>query len=483
MINIGLILHILGVLTILTGILMSIPLILSFYFQEQWLVKGMILAVASTLAVGFLIFFITSKMGELSIRDGYLVVTGAWLVLGLFGALPYYFTGAIPSFSDAFFESVSGFTTTGSTILTDIESFPRSLHFWRSFSQWLGGMGIIVLSLAILPLLRIGGMQLFKAEVPGPTADKLTPRVNQTARLLWIVYVGITATEILLLWAGGMDLFEAICHGFTTMATGGFSTRNASIEGFQSDYVEFVITFFMLLAGINFSLHYRAIRGEPLRYFKDPECKTYLAIIAGFTIIITVTNILEGTYHSLCDSFRTGVFQVVSLITTTGYNSADYEKWVPFSQKLLFLLMFVGGSAGSTGGGIKVIRLKVVLKEGMLELKKILHPNAIFHLRIGKKPIPSDVVNSITGFFVLYIAAFFLVSIVLTFFGLDMMSAMGASASAMGNIGPGFGLVGPTDNFAFIHTGGKWILSLTMILGRLELYTVLVVFTRSFWKV
>ncbi|GAB4183573.1 MAG: TrkH family potassium uptake protein [Calditrichia bacterium] len=445
---------------------------------------GLLESSALAIIVGSILFFATKKRHtDLSIRDGYLVVTGAWLSLAFFGAFPYYLTGAIPSFTDAFFESMSGFTTTGSTILTDIEIMPKSLLFWRSFSQWIGGMGIIVLSIAILPLLRIGGMQLFKAEVPGPTTDKLTPRISQTAKLLWLVYFGITIAEILLLWVGPMNLFDAVCHGFTTMATGGFSTKNASIGGYNSAYVEYVVTFFMLVAGINFTLHYYALTGKISNYWKDNESRTYLMTILVFTIIIMFSNFVAHHYDSVADAFRYAVFQVVSIITTTGYGSADYETWTPLAQKLLLILMFIGGSAGSTGGGMKVIRIIVVIKQGFIELRKILHPNAVLQLRIGKKVVHKDIVSAVMGFFILYMALFTLISISLSFFHIDMMTAISASATCLSNVGPGFGLIGPTENFAFMPAVAKWILSLAMILGRLEIYTILVIFTKHFWKV
>ena len=479
--NLKSVLHILGFLVIILGLMMVLPLSLS-YFYDDGSDKGILYSMLTSIGSGLLMFKFTSTKTDLSIRDGFLVVSMGWFIMALFGALPYFFSGAIPEFTDAFFESMSGFTTTGATILTEIEALPKSLHFWRAFTHWIGGMGIIVLSLAILPMLGIGGMQLFKAEVPGPTADKLTPRVQQTAKILWLVYVGITALEVIFLLFGDMDLFDAVCHSFATMATGGFSTKNASIGAYNSAYIDYVITIFMFIAGANFALHYKFLIGKFDTHFKDFEFKTYLGIVLVVSIIITITNYSNEIYSSLATSFQFGIFQTVTIVTTTGFGTADYELWSPTAQLLIFILMFIGGSAGSTGGGMKVIRLIVIIKHGFIELKKLIHPNAIIPLRIGNRVVPKDVVFSIIGFFLLYIMLFVVVSIILSLLGIDYITSLGASASCLGNIGPGLGMVGPTDNYAFIPDIGKWVLSLTMLIGRLEIYTVIVILTTSFWK-
>ncbi len=479
--NTSSVIHILGYLILMLGLMLMLPLGISFLYQD-----GSSIGIASSILVsifsGFIVIKFTRKESDLSIRDGFLVVGFGWLVIALFGSLPYFFSGAIPSFTDAFFESMSGFTTTGASILTNIEGLPKALLFWRSFTHWVGGMGIIVLSLAILPMLGIGGMQLFKAEVPGPTADKLTPRVKNTAKILWIVYVGITATEVVFLMFGGMDWFDATCHSFATMATGGFSTKNTSIAGFDSAYIDYVITFFMFVAGVNFALHYKFLIGKFNSYWKDFEFKTYLFMTVGVTFLITFSNYISGVFSSLIDSFRYGLFQTVSIHTTTGFGTHDYEVWTPISQILIFILMFIGGSAGSTGGGMKVIRLIVVVKQGFIELKKLLHPNAIIPLRVGNRVIPKEVSYSIIGFFLLYILLFVFVSVIMALLGLDIVTAAGTSAACLGNIGPGLGNVGPTDNYAFIPAVGKWILSISMMIGRLEIFTVLVIFTGGFWS-
>ena len=479
--NLKSVLHILGFLIMILGMMMVLPLSLSYLFDDGTHM-GILYSMLITISSGLLMFKLTSTKTDLSIRDGFLIVSLGWFFMALFGAFPYYLSDSIPTFTNSFFESMSGFTTTGATILTDIEALPKSLHFWRAFTHWIGGMGIIVLSLAILPMLGIGGMQLFKAEVPGPTADKLTPRVHQTAKILWLVYVGITALEVILLMFGDMDLFDAVCHSFATMATGGFSTRNLSVGAYNSAYIDYVITIFMFIAGANFALHYKLLIGKFNSHLADFEFKTYFSVIIVVTIIITITNFSGEIYSTLSDSFQYGVFQTVAIITTTGFGTADYELWSPSSQLLIFLMMFVGGSAGSTGGGMKIIRLIVVVKHGFIELKKLVHPNAIIPLRIGSRVIQKEVVFSIIGFFLLYIMLFVIVSIIMSLLGLDYITSLGASASCLGNIGPGLGMVGPTDNYSFIPDIGKWVLAFTMLVGRLEIYTVLVILTTSFWR-
>ena len=479
--NTGSVFHVLGYLILLNGLIQVFPLIVSFIYADGSS-SGILMSIGISLFSGLLIIMSTKKKSELSLRDGFLVVGLGWLSMALFGALPFFLSGSIGTFTDAFFESMSGFTTTGATILTDIEIMPKGLLFWRSFSHWIGGMGIIVLSLAILPILGIGGMELFKAEAPGPTADKLTPRIKNTAKILWLVYVGITFAEVVFLLFGGMDLFDATCHSFATMATGGFSTRNASIKAFDSTYIDSIITLFMFLAGVNFALHFRFLTGKFNSYFKDFEFRTYLYIALGSTFILTFSNYIAGVFGSVFESFRYGVFQAVAIGTTTGFGTADYETWTSLSQIVILLLMFIGGSAGSTGGGMKVVRLIVVIKHGIIELKKMLHPQAVIPLKLGKRVVPKEVVFSIIGFFLLYVGLFVIISIFMTVIGLDLLTAIGASASCIGNIGPGLGNVGPTDNYAFIPGIGKWVLSLTMMIGRLEIYTILVILTGGFWR-
>ncbi|MCP4154397.1 MAG: TrkH family potassium uptake protein [bacterium] len=475
------VLHVLGFLIFLLGLMMLVPLSLSFYYKDGSS-TGILFAILTSVVIGGLLFKLTDAKKELAIRDGFLIVAMGWFFMALFGGLPYYFSGAIPAFTDAFFESMSGFTTTGATILIEIEALPKALLFWRALSHWIGGMGIIVLSLAILPMLGIGGMQLFKAEVPGPTADKLTPRIASTAKILWLVYVGITLLEVIFLMFGGMDLFDALCHSFATMATGGFSTMNTSLGAYDSAYIDYVVTIFMFIAGANFALHYRLIIKKFDAHWKDFEFKTYLIATLSIATVITLSNYWGDIYNSLAESFRFGLFQTVSIGTTTGFGTADYELWTPLAQILIFLLMFLGGCAGSTGGGMKVIRIIIVVKHAMSELKKLIHPNAIIPLKVGKRVIPKEVAYSVLGFFLLYVLLFIFISVLMALMGIDIVTSAGAAASCLGNIGPGLAKVGPTDNYGFIPAVGKWILALSMMVGRLEIYTVLVIFTKNFWQ-
>jgi trk system potassium uptake protein TrkH len=408
-------------------------------------------------------------------------VTFGWTFFALFGSLPFVFSGAIPSFLDAFFETMSGFTTTGSTILTNIEAIPESLLLWRSMTQWLGGMGIIVLSLAILPMLGVGGMQLFKAEVPGPTADRLKPRIQDTAKLLWGVYVLLTSAEIILLMLGNMSFFDALNHAFTTMATGGFSTRNASVAAYDSAFIDWVITVFMFLAGINFSLHYLALRGRVLDYVRNEEFRFYVTLTLFGIVLITLFN-MGSSYDSILDSLRFSAFQVVSILTTTGFGTADYELWPVLCQYLLVIGMFVGGCAGSTGGGMKVARILLLFKHAHVQVYRLIHPRAVRLVKLADRPVDKEVMQSILGFFALYMGVFVAASLIMAGTGMDLTSAGAAVIATLGNIGPGLGSVGPTDNFADVPAIGKIVLTLCMLLGRLELFTVLVLVFPTFWR-
>ncbi len=460
---------------------MLTALIPSLYFHSG---DEMDLLIASLtgIVLGGLLFILTRKYREEpGKKEGYAIVSLGWVVISLIGCLPFYFNGYIPSFTDAFFETMSGFTTTGASILTDIESMPEGLLYWRSMTQWIGGMGIIVLTVAIIPFLGIGGMQLFAAEVPGPKADKLAPRVIDTARKLWAVYAFFTFLEVVLLRVGGMSWYDAVNHAFTTMATGGYSTKNASIAYFQSPFIEYVITLFMLIAGINFTLSYWALSGKIVKLYKDEEFRTYLTVVAVATSIIT--GILFISYHtSLEPAFRKAVFQVVSIITTTGYVTADYEGWGLFAGIFFFLLMFVGGSAGSTGGGPKVVRHIMLFRNTSLEFRRLLHPQAIIPVRLNGKVIRNEIVANIQAFFFLYILVFAIGTLVMLTQNLDLKTAIGSVAATLGNIGPGLGKVGAVGNYAGISVFGKWFLSFLMLIGRLELFTVLILFSRAFWK-
>ena len=472
--------HTLGALWVFVALSMIMPIIWSYYYGDGDLF-AFVLTAAGTAAAGLIVWFATPSKAEIKIRDGFAIVTLGWISIAFFGSFPAYISGAIPSFTDAFFESMSGFTTTGASILTDIESLPHGVLFWRSMTHWLGGMGIIMLSLAILPLLGVGGMQLFKAEVPGPVADKLTPRIKETAKILWGVYMLLTLLETALLMFGGMSFFDSLCHTFGTLATGGFSTLNASVGGYNSPYIEWVIIVFMFLAGCNFALHFRALRGEVFTFFRDEEFRFYSGVILGAIVILLIFND-PRIFNSFEDMVRHTVFQVISIMTTTGYGTHDYELWSPIGHSILLLLMFIGGMAGSTGGGMKTMRILILVKEARIQLRQLIHPRGIFPIRMNKGVIGDDVLKKVFGFALLYLLIFCAGAIIMTLFNLDIVSVIGASSACLNNIGPGLGVVGPTDNYHSIPDIGKWVLSLLMLIGRLEVYTVVILISKSFWK-
>ena len=483
-------LNILGALLSIIGMTMVVPIFISLAYGESDL-NGLLYSALICLGVGSPIWLMTRHQRPLTNRDGYAIVTFSWIITAAAGALPFYFSGAIPNITDAFFESMSGVTTTGASIIGNtmtlpnlpngIESLPHGILFWRSFIQWIGGMGIVVFYIAILPLLGVGGVQLFKAEVPGPVADKITPRVRETAKILWMVYLGFTAVQILLLHINGMPWFDSICHSFTTMPTGGYSTKNASIGYYDSMAIQYIIIFFMFLAGINFSLHFHAIMGNMKSYFRDKEFLTYFGIIivAGFLIFLSIS---VGGNEWTEKHFRDSLFQTVSILTGTGYCTADYELWTYFAQFMLLFMMFIGGMGGSTTGGMKIVRIMLLFKYAAKETRRMLHLKAILPIRIGSRYIPEDVIRNTLGFFLFYISFFIVTTMVLTTMNIDLESAIGASASAIGNIGPSLGAFGPTDNYALLPAFGKWLLSFCMLLGRLEIFTVMVLFSRTFWK-
>ncbi len=461
------------------GMLFGIPF--SLYYEDND-VSTLLETGLSIAAIGGLIFAsLKNYKKDIRKRESYLIVGSGWIAMSAFGALPFVIHGSIPSYTDAFFETISGFTTTGASILNDIESLPHGLLFWRSFTQWLGGMGIIVLSLAILPILGIGGMQLFVAEVPGPTKDKIHPRIRETAKRLWGIYLLLTLAETALLITGGMNLFDALTHSFTTMATGGFSTKQASIAAWDSPFIHYVIIFFMFVAGMNFSLHYYWLRGAWKKLTGNDEFKFYLFFVLGVSIVIAVDLFLHG-YGNVEKSFRDSLFQTVSIVTTTGYVTSDYETWGAFYQIVFFILLFAGGCAGSTGGAIKMVRHQLLIKNSLNELKRLLHPRAVIPVRFNKKIVSNEVLANIMAFSFWYIAIFLAGMLILSLLGMDFISAIGAAATTLGNVGPGIGTVGPSLNFANVPTAGKWILSFLMLVGRLELFTILVIFSKSFWK-
>lgn len=475
-------LYVVGAILLSIGLSMVLALGWSLYFGDSGVVP-LLKSIGVTLAVGgFLcVAFRDPDARGMNHREGMAIVALGWIAAAIMGALPFLFGGVFDTFTDCLFESMSGFTTTGASVLTEIESVPKGLLFWRSFTHWLGGMGIIVLSLAILPFLGVGGMQLYKAEVPGPVPDKLKPRIKDTAMLLWKVYVLFSLLEAVLLWFGGMSVFDSLCHTFGTMATGGFSTRNTSIAAYDSVYFDIVITIFMLVAGANFTLHYNVLRGRPAVMFRDPEFRFFMCVFVVFTLFSTF-SIWGENYDSFFEALRYASFQVATIITTTGYATADYELWTPLPQALLLLLMFLGGSAGSTSGGMKCMRIMLLLKHAYQELIRLIHPRAVTSVKLGGRNVKPDVLSSITGFFLLFLGLFIVCSFLLAGMGVDIVTSFSAVVASIGNIGPGLGGVGPTDNYAAIPLLGKWLLVFCMLLGRLEIYTVIILFIPEFWR-
>ena len=476
------ILKIIGVLNFFFGLTMICPLLVGLYYGEGSLIP-LLKSMGITLAAGLILYFIFFKATAevISQREGMAIVALGWTAVGIFGAIPFYLGDGYFTFTDAVFESVSGFTTTGSSVLTNIEAVSKGLLLWRSFIQWLGGMGIIVLSVAILPFLGVGGMQLYKAEVPSPVPDKLKPRIRDTAMVLWKVYALISLAQVLLLVLGGMGFYDALCHTFTTMPTGGFSTRNASVAHYDSVYFDCVFIAFMVLAGINFSLHYQIIRGKTLAFWQDSECRFFLGAVAILTLIVSL-DVFRTVYDTIGEALRFGAFQVVSIVTTTGYATADYEQWPAMSQLILLLCMFLGASAGSTGGGMKCLRIMLCFKYCYRELFSLIHPHAVTRIKIGGKTVPDDVMRSVLGFLALYVGLFAFSAVVLAGLGVDFTTSFAAVAATIGNIGPGFGAVGPVENFAGIPVAGKWLLIWCMLLGRLEIFTVIILVVPEFWR-
>jgi len=482
---------IMGSFILFLGCTLFLPMIIAFIYGEPSWDAFLITGLGAT-ALGGVLFYQFRPKEELRMREAFLIVSLTWFVGSLIGAIPFLLSGSLETYTDAVFETMSGFTTTGATIFNGvtsdgiqnlmIEELDKSVLFWRSFTHWMGGMGIIVLTLALLPLLGIGGMQLYQAEYSGSTSDKLTPRIQETAFLLWSIYVGLTLAQFLLLWLHpSMDWFEAINHAFSTLATGGFSTKNDSVAGFDSVYIDTVIIIFMLLAGINFAMHFKLFKGDVGSFLKNREIRFYSLVIGSFTIAISAGLWVLQDY-SIGEAIRYGSFQVVSIVTTTGFGTDDYAHWVPFTSFLLFILFFSGGCAGSTGGGIKMIRLMIIAKNIGREFKQIIHPQAIVPVRVGDRVIDSPILKTILGFFVAYFLIFVFGALGMSLMGFDFMSAMGASIASLSNIGPAWGVFGPVENYAGVPYLGKWLLLILMMIGRLELFTVLVLFTPWFWK-
>jgi trk system potassium uptake protein TrkH len=475
-----------GALLVILGFSMIFSIFWSLYYGEGDF-KPIIQAMFITIIMGFLIMgiFRNNDKKDLSTHDGFAVVTLGWIAMAIFSALPFYFSGLL-TYTNSFFEVMSGLTTTGASILGHpntliVEEMPHGLLFWRSFTQFIGGMGIIVFSIAILPMLGMGGVQLFRAEIAGPVANKLTPRVKQTAKLLWGIYVGFVLLETLILRIEGVSWFDSLCHAFATMATGGFSTKSASVAAYGS-IIQWTIIFFMFCAATNFSLHYFFISKGKFNYWKDREFKVYSSLTIISSIIFLLSIISLDNYNLNTDSIRHSIFTSISLISTTGFVTEDFETWPALSKTIVFFLLFVGGSAGSTTGGMKIIRSILVFRYLNYEVRKLLHPKGVFNITIGEKNISDDIVRATLGFYLFYIFIFIGTAIILSTTGLDMTSALTAAASAIGNIGPGLGSIGPTNNWGHLTDLAKWLTSMCMLLGRLEIFTVVVLFSRSFWR-
>ena len=480
--NINVIANIIGILLMINGFLMLTAVPFGIYHMEStW--KGMLVSSFINSAVGFLLYYRTkdNKNKDLRRRDGYLIVTSSWVFMCLFGMLPYIITNQIPNLSNAFFETVSGYTTTGATILDDIESLDHSILYWRSLTQWIGGMGIIVLAVAILPFLGIGGMQLFVAEAPVFSLDKLQPRIKETAQRLWLIYISFTILLFFILWAEGMDIFDAVNHAMTTFATGGFSTKNASIGYFESPLIQYTIILFMFISATNFTLTYFALKLDFKKILNNEEFKIYLSFIVILTLIVFSTlYMIDSSYAE--ETFRGAFFNIVSIVTTTGFTTADFTGWTDFITILFFILMFFGACAGSTSGGIKLVRHVVLLKNSYNEIKRQLHQSGVFTLKFNNRKVPNEVISNILAFMMLYVVIFSFGSIVMTFIGVDFETAIGSVAATLGNVGPGIGDVGPSGTYNSIPTEGKWVLTLMMFIGRLELFTFLMIITPIFWK-
>lgn len=492
--NILLVLHTLGnLLIVLSGILL-IPFGVAFLYGTKEEIWAFAISVIASGIVGLILKFSCKyKNEDITIREGLAIVTFWWVFSAFFGAIPYWLSGSCGSFCDSYFESMSGLTTTGATIFQDIEALPHGILFWRSMSQWLGGMGIVVFFVAILPTIGVGGHKLFSSEAPDFTTDKIKPRIAQTAKILWIIYLSLTAIIIPLFWFGGMELFDAVCHAFTTVATGGFSTKNNSIAAFDSLFIEIVVMVFISISACNYVLHYQCVTGRYKKIFKNSELRLFVCIL--FTVICFVTlalyffdsasyngGVKESAYESIGGALRYGAFQAVSIATSTGYCNADFDAWPNFCRFFLVLIMFIGGCAGSTAGGMKVARIMLLFKTSYRELVHLLRPRAIMHVKLNGKPVSEDIITNTLGFIVIHLGLFGVLSLVLTIFGTEVITSFSAVASMMNNIGPALSDVGATKNYGEIAYPCKWILTFCMLLGRLEIYTVILIFLPITWK-
>jgi trk system potassium uptake protein TrkH len=475
--------RILGLLIMVFSTTMLPPALVGLWYQDHSILP-FIESFFILLASGFLIWFPVRELRhELRLRDGFVIVVLFWAGLGVAGGVPLMLSDQPEiSVADAVFESISGLTTTGATVITGLDTLPKSILFYRQQLQWLGGMGIIVLAVAILPMLGVGGMQLYRAETPGPVKDnKLTPRITETAKALWMIYLMLTISCMLAYWCAGMGLFDALAHSFSTVAIGGFSTHDASIGYFDSPAIEAVAIFFMLVSGVNFALHFYSWRAVTLRnYWSDSEFRVYIIGIVAVSFVVIVFLYFSSTITNASLAFRQGLFQTVSIATTTGFATTNYSLWPVFIPVLLLFMSFIGGCAGSTGGGMKVIRVLLILKQGIREVKRLVHPNATFIIKVGKKPLPDNVVEAVWGFFSAYVFVFVILMMVMLATGMDQVTAFSAVAASLNNLGPGLGDV--AANYASIKDVEKWALCIAMLMGRLEIFTLLVVMSPAFWR-
>ncbi|MDR7855191.1 TrkH family potassium uptake protein [Tissierella sp.] len=478
--NYGIVRKVLGSLLLLESLLMMPSLLIAIY-TNQVDKLAFLVTILATGIIGYFLFRCKTYNKHINAKEGLAIVSLGWILISIFGAIPLYISGSTPTYIDAIFEIVSGFTTTGATVIPNVEILPMGILFWRSFTHWIGGMGILVFTLALLPALGIGGFQIFKAESPGPIAGKIAPRIKDTAKILYVTYFSITMIQVMLLKFGGMTWFESFVYTFGTVGTGGFSTMNASVGAYNSTYIHLVIGSFMVLSGVNFSLYYSLFKGKVKDVFRDEELRLYFIIVSTAVAAIGL-NLLKTSYSSIGLAFRDSFFQVSSIITTTGYSTANFDIWPTFSKGILLLLMFIGASAGSTAGGMKVIRILVILKLIKREILKIFHPRAVIPVKINGKVLHNETIAGIYSFTGLYIIIFALSTILVSLEGVDLESAISSVAATLGNIGPGLGFVGPTSTFDGYSQIAKAFFSLLMLLGRLELFTVIALFAPKNWR-
>ncbi len=491
--NTRLVVKTMGALLVIESVFMAIAMAVSFFYGDPddgaFLVSTILTLVAGWIGIA-IGTGASSQVGE---REGYVIVALVWVVFSAFGMLPYWLSGQIPSFTDSWFETMSGFSTTGATILDDIEVLSHGALFWRSMTQWLGGLGIIVLSVALLPMFGLGGMQLYAAEMNGISYEKLSPRIADTAKSLWITYILLTIAEVGLLWAEGMPIFDSVCHSFTTVSSGGFSTKNMSIAFYASPIIDYTVAFFMLLAGVNFGLIILFFRGKPGRLWHDEETKWYLSAVGVVTAVLTIGLMVQWLMDSFVASsneffshlemaFREGLFTTIATMTSTGFGIADYMTWPPFLWVVVFFLMFTGASSGSTSGGMKWVRLMIFVKSGFAEFKRRIHPNAIVPVKLNGKPITQQTTNNVMAFVQFYLMILIVTVLIFCGTGVDFDESIGAAVSALGNIGPSIGQYGPAGTYALFPTTAKWVMTLVMLIGRLEIFTVLLLFTKALWK-